>query len=63
MKNDRFSCIYTEDRHEELRYDGGCVHQRCSAGHHLPRDGQLHALYCKYPLCQQEPLHKALLSW
>ena len=22
MKNDRFLCIYTEDRHEELRYDG-----------------------------------------
>ena len=44
MKNDRFSCIYTEDRHEELRYDGGCVYQWCATRHHLPRDGQLHTL-------------------
>ena len=37
MKNDRFSCIYTEDRHEELWYDGGCVYQWCTARHHLDR--------------------------
>lgn len=37
MKNDRFSCIYTEDRHEELRYDGGRVHQRCGKGNGHPR--------------------------
>ena len=61
MKNDRFSCIYTEDRHEELRYDGGRVYQWCTTRHHVPRGRQLHALSCKYPLCQQEPLYEALL--
>ena len=63
MKNDRFSCIYTEDRHEELRYDGGCVYQWCAEGHHLPRDGQLHALSCFDNQHQQESLHKTLLHW
>ena len=29
----------------------------------VPRDGQLHALPCKYPLCKQESLYETLLPW
>ena len=76
MKNDRFSCIYADDRHEELRNDGGGVYHGAPQGITLTdvdfrlrqdkmsklfcawfalkfhRDGQLHALSCKYPLCK-----------
>ena len=29
----------------------------------VPRDGQLYALSCKYPLCKQESLYETLLPW